>query len=208
MSMDGMALLAALAVAMLLGCNKENHDVTPSGATNLEGCPVPAGIQWADAEAIRCDQSVVRGPPLESAEAARTLLIPDEDVIDAALATEAEKSEGATEYREARKLTEGDLTGDGSSELVVLFTLEGVGGGNGADGFLAAFQRDSSGQLSAADTLPVAGYGGSAQDVRIEAGAALVKLLVQGPDDPACCPSEELERRYVLHQGRWLQVQP
>lgn len=105
-------------------------------------------------------------------------------------------------------MIEGDLTGDGTPELVVLFTLEGGGGGNGVGGFLAAFQRDASGQLSAVDTIPVTGYGGSAQDARIERGAAVVKLLVQGPNDPACCPSEEFEGRYVLHQGEWLQVQP
>jgi len=192
---------------MLLGCNKEGPDVTPSGANNLAGCSVPAGVQWAEAEAITCGQNGAGGPQLDPAEVRDTPLSPDEDVIDAALSKETEGSGGAIEYREARKLTEGHLTGDGRAELVVLFTLEGGGGGNGAGSYLAAFQRDASGQLGAVDTIPVTGYGGSAQDVRIDGGAALVKLLVQGPDDPTCCPSEELEGRYVLHQGRWLQVQ-
>lgn len=207
MWMDSRALAATLAVAMLLGCNKEKPDVTPSGAINLAGCPVPAGIEWAEAESIGCGQSAVTSPQLDPAEVVRTVLSPDGDVIDEALAKEAERSQGAAEYREARKLIEGDLTGDGTSELVVLFTLEGGGGRNGGGGFLAAFQHNASGQLGAVDTIPVTGYGVSAQDVQIEQGAAIVKLLVQGPDDPGCCPSEELEGRYVLHQGRWLQVQ-
>lgn len=208
MRMDSRALLAALALAMLLGCNQKGSDVTPSGAINLAGCPVPAGIHWAKAEAIECGQSVAGRPQLDPAGVGQKPLSTDEDVIDQALAKEAERSGGVAEYREARKLIEGDLTGDGTPELVVLFTLEGLGGGNGVGGFLAAFQRDASGQLSAVDTIPVTGYGVSAQDVRIERGAALVKLLVQGPDDPTCCPSEEFEGRYVLHQGEWLQVQP
>lgn len=208
MWMDSRAHVATLAVAMLLGCNKEKPDVTPSGAINLAGCPVPAGIEWAEAESIGCGQSAVSSPQLEPAGAGSKSLSADGDVVDMAVAKEAERSEGAAEYREARRSSEGDLTGDGRPELVVLFTLEGTGGGNVVGGYLAAFQRQANGQLGVVDTIQVTGYGGSAQDVRIERDAALVKFLVQGPDDPVCCPSQEMEVRYVLHHGRLLQVHP
>jgi len=29
----------------------------------------------------------------------------------------------------------------------------------------------------------------------------------QGPDDPSCCPSIEAQEQYLLHAGKWLQVQ-
>lgn len=207
MAMYGTVLVATLAGALLLGCTAEGPDVTPSVAVNLAGCPIPAGIEWEEAEAVQCGTLSAGTPKSETAENGGTPLRADEDVINVALAEDAGRSERASEYREARRMAEGDLTGDGEPELVVLFTLEGGGGGNGVEGYLAAFQRDARGQLSAADTILVTGYGGSAQDVRITSGAAVVKLLVQGPDDPACCPSENMEQRYVLHLGRWLQVQ-
>lgn len=198
-------LLAALAVT---GCGKAD-EVTKAGDINLAGCEVPAGTKRAEAESIQCDAAkglkaeAEKVPPQEAVQ-----ITPDAEVINAAIAQEAKKADGATEYTEARKLVEGDLTGDGKPEVVALYTLEGGGGGNGAGSYLAAFQRKETGQLQLAGTTSVSGFGVAAQNVSVEDGTVHVKLLVQGPDDPDCCPSTEEEALYVFHGDKWLQVQP
>ncbi|WP_244669447.1 hypothetical protein [Xanthomonas sp. A1809] len=200
-----MILLSALAVT---GCGKAD-EVTKAGDINLAGCEVPAGTERAKAEAIQCDAAkdvkaeTEKAPPQEAVQ-----ITPDAEVINAAIAQEAKKADGATEYKDARKLAEGDLTGDGKPEVVALYTLEGGGGGNGAGSYLAAFQRKETGQLQLAGTTSVSGFGVAAQNVSLEDGTVHVKLLVQGPDDPDCCPSTEEQALYVFHGSKWLQVQP
>ncbi len=48
-------------------------------------------------------------------------------------------SEGASEYKEARKIIFGDVDGDGVKDAVVQYTLEGAGGGNSWSQQLAVF---------------------------------------------------------------------
>ncbi|WP_274497792.1 MULTISPECIES: hypothetical protein [Xanthomonas] len=200
-----MILLAALAVT---GCGKAD-EVTKAGELNLAGCEVRAGTKRAEAEAIQCDAAkgakaeAEKAPPQEAVQ-----ITPDAEAINAAIAQEAKKAEGATEYKDARKIVEGDLTGDGKPEVVASYTLEGGGGGNGTGSYLAAFQRKETGQLQLVGTTPVSGFGVAAQNVSLEDGTVHVKLLVQGPDDPDCCPSTEEETLYVFHGNKWLQVQP
>ncbi|WP_255171907.1 hypothetical protein [Xanthomonas hortorum] len=202
---SAMVLLAALAVT---GCGKAD-EVTKAGDINLAGCEVPADTKRAEAEVIQCDAAKDVKAEAEKAPAQEAVQItPDADVINAAIAQEAKKADGATEYKEARKVVEGDLAGDGKPEVVALYTLEGGGGGNGGGSYLAAFQRKESGQLQLAGTTSVSGFGVAAQNVSVEDGTVHVKLLVQGPDDPDCCPSTEEEALYVFHGGKWLQVQP
>ncbi|OAG66933.1 hypothetical protein A7D17_04250 [Xanthomonas floridensis] len=198
-------LLAALAVT---GCGKAD-EVMKAGELNLAGCKVPAGTKRVEAEAIQCDAAKGVKAEAEKAPSQEAVQItPDAEVINAAIAQEAKKADGATEYTEARKLVEGDLTGDGKPEVVALYTLEGGGGGNGAGSYLAAFQREETGQLQLAGTTSVSGFGVAAQNASVEDGTVHVKLLVQGPDDPDCCPSTEEDALYVFHGSKWLQVQP
>ena len=123
-------------------------------------------------------------------------------VIDAVIATQA-KQDGGTEYVEARKSIEGDINGDGSPDVAVLYVLEGAGGGNGSVSYLVAFERDA-GQLKLIDTTTLSG---SARGFSVSDGAVHLKLLSLGPDDSACCPSIEEETTYMLKGGKWLQVQ-
>lgn len=198
-------LLVGVALA---GCGNKDAGVTQAGEVNLAGCEVPAGTKRADAEAVTCDKAA---PPAGAAESsaptAAAPAIPDAQVIDAALADAAKKSDGGTEYKEARKSAEGDLTGDGKADVAVLYTLEGEGGANAANAYLAVFQRAESGQLSLAGTTSVAGFGTAAQGLSVVDGTIHVKVLVPGPDDPDCCPSQEQDALYVLHLGKLMEVQ-
>lgn len=151
--------------------------------------------------------SVAAAPGTAPTAATASGAVPSVDVIDAAIAAQA-RQDGGSEYKEARKSVEADLTGDGKPEVVLLYTLEGQGGSNGAVSYLAAFQRQESGQLHLVSTTSVAGLGVAAQSLRVEDGTAHVTLLAPGPDDPDCCPSMKEEALYVLHGSKWLQVQP
>jgi len=59
-------------------------------------------------------------------------------VIEAHISKEA-KSQGAAEYREARKVIFGDVDGDGDQDAVAQYTIEGMGGGNSFAQMLAIF---------------------------------------------------------------------
>lgn len=194
-----MLLLAAL---ILAGCEQEQA-LTREGDVNLAGCEVPAGLTQDEAGKVGCAQ---KDPVAAPATPLVTALgnTPDSEVILAAIAGQAQQ-DGGSEYGEARKTVEGDLTGDGSPEVAVLYTLEGAGGGNGSVTYLAAFVREA-GQLRLADAATVSGLGSGVQDISLSDGTVHLKMLLQGPDDPDCCPTVEEKDTYVFHGGKWLQV--
>lgn len=128
---------------------------------------------------------------------------PSPGVIEAAIAERA-KQDGGSEYTEGRKTIEGDLTGDGTPDVAVLYSLGGAGGGNGSASYLAAFAREA-GQLKLADTTQIAG---STQAISLKDGTVHLTLLVPGPDDPDCCPTGKEDVAYVLKGGKWLEAQP
>ncbi|MBD7923086.1 hypothetical protein H9658_14125 [Xanthomonas sp. Sa3BUA13] len=200
-------LLAALALA---GCNKEETP-TKVGEVNLAGCEVPAGLSREEAEMVQCaeQEQVAAGTTATEAAPAAPVApaVSDEEVIAAMITEQAVKDDGASEYKDARKSAVADLTGDGKPEVVVLYTLEGAGGGNGSTTYLAVLSREAA-QLKLIDNQPVGGFGNAVLGMEVRDGMARLKLLVQGPNDPDCCPSTEEEAAYVVHNGKWLQAQP
>jgi hypothetical protein len=65
-----------------------------------------------------------------------------EKVINAHIRKEA-RSQGAAEYREARKVLYGDVDGDGDEDAVAQYTIEGMGGGNSFAQMLAIFTNQN-----------------------------------------------------------------
>ncbi len=216
-------LVVGLAVA---GC-KQEPTLTQAGEINLAGCDVPAAITRAEAEKVECRKpeasdypeafaNVVRSEATpESAGASASALAfdaanlgtrlaatSDAEVINFAISARAAQ-DGGSEYADARKSVEGDLDGDGAADVVVLYSLEGAGGGNNSVGYLAAFLR-TGGQINLVDTATLSG---SAQSITLKDSTARLRLLSLGPDDSACCPSIEEDAMYVLHGNKWLQVQ-
>ncbi len=205
--------------------------LSEAGDINLAGCKVPAGLTPEQAEKIECAASspatapasamaepeamaaassdalaaaaaaAAAGAAAAADEATAPAATSDAEVIKAAISARAAQ-DGGSEYVDARRSVEGDLNGDGTADVVVLYSLEGAGGGNGSVGYLAAFVR-ASGQLKLVDTTTLSG---SAQTLKLEDGAAHLKLLSLGPDDSACCPSMEEDAMYVLHGNKWLQA--
>src|SRR5262245_18940452 len=75
---------------------------------------------------------------VEFAESISSTASAAEKVINAHIRKEA-KSQGAAEYREARKVIFGDVDGDGDDDAVAQYTIEGMGGGNSFAQMLAIF---------------------------------------------------------------------
>lgn len=76
----------------------------------------------------------------------------DKQVIDKFIAKQAKQEDGE-EYEAARKVVNGDLNGDGVSDVAVLYTIEGQNGTNNWVQSLAVFVRSKGRLVTAADTF-------------------------------------------------------
>ena len=127
----------------------------------------------------------------------------DRAVISRFIAGQASKL-GGQEYREARKMVAGDLNHDGVPDAAVLYTLEGIGGGNNYTQYLAVFLRDKDkGLLVPAAHATVGGK--LYREARLQSitdGAILFNIVSYEEKDAACCPSKKGATRYVLADGK------
>jgi hypothetical protein len=121
--------------------------------------------------------------------------------IDAFIARQARRERGQ-EYRDARKVVVGDLSGDSEAETVVLYTIESQLGSNNYVQYLTVFAREG-GRLSPVATAEVGGKSARLVELRsIEASAIDLDTLSYGPKDAMCCPSVKGTTRYVLVNRR------
>ena len=101
--------------------------------------------------------------------------------------------DGGAEYAEARVVQELDLNADGAQDALVLYSIEGQGGGNSAVQTLAVFHSEEGGYALRASTV----VNGSATGVKLLAPQTIaVSSLTLGPDDPMCCPSVESLQKF------------
>jgi len=107
---------------------------------------------------------------------------------------------GGTEYREGRKTIESDFNHDGSRDAVVLYSIEGAGGGNAAVQTLQLFLGNQGSYLAQGSTI-VEGVA----DITLGGdGSILVHSLTHGPDDADCCPSVRSSARYRVEGNQLL----
>lgn len=107
---------------------------------------------------------------------------------------------GGSEYRDGRKIIETDLNGDASPDAIVLYTIEGAGGGNAVVHTLALF-FENHGNYSAQDSTIVDG----ASDIALGGdGTVIVTSLMHGPNDPDCCPTIESTSKYRIEGNQLL----
>jgi hypothetical protein len=96
----------------------------------------------------------------------------------------------------------GDLNGDGVDDAAVL--LVESSGGSGSFVYLAAVLNQE-GTPENADTL-LLGDRVQVQSLTIADGQISVTMLTHGPDDPMCCPTQEVQQTYELQENRLVQT--
>jgi len=96
----------------------------------------------------------------------------------------------------------GDLNGDGVDDAVAL--LVESSGGSGSFVYLAAVLNQE-GKPENADTL-LLGDRAQVQSLTIADGQIYVTMVTHGPDDPMCCPTQEVEQTYELQENKLVQT--
>jgi hypothetical protein len=96
----------------------------------------------------------------------------------------------------------GDLSGDGVDDAVVL--LVESSGGSGSFVYMAAVLNQE-GKPENVDTI-LLGDRAQVQSLTIANGQISVTMVTHGPDDPLCCPTQEVEQTYELQENKLVQT--
>lgn len=122
---------------------------------------------------------------------------PDTDVLDKFIAGQATRL-GGEEYGEARKVMVGDLNHDGNPDLAILYTIEGMGGGNNHVQYLAVFAR-AKGRLGYLTHAAIGGKLNRSVELKsITNNVILFETLSYRANDPSCCPTRKGSAKFVL----------
>ena len=104
--------------------------------------------------------------------------------------------------KENRFSCEGDLNGDGKADVVVIYTIEGVGGGNDWTQYATVLLAQPPG-YSATAPKEVGGKSVRAVDsCTITDKTIDLALKEYAPEDASCCPSKPGRARYVFAGGK------
>jgi hypothetical protein len=95
----------------------------------------------------------------------------------------------------------GDLDGEDAAAVILATNA----GGSGTFMDLAVVKKENSEPVNVAITL--VGDRARIQNVEIVADEIAVSMITHGPDDPMCCPTQEVEARYRL-EGDQLILMP
>ncbi|MCC6847504.1 MAG: hypothetical protein IT294_03310 [Deltaproteobacteria bacterium] len=116
------------------------------------------------------------------------------------IAAQAQRVHGQAP-RDARKSCEGDVNGDGRGDVVVIYTIEGVGGGDAWTQYATVLTSTPQGYGA---TMPKEIGGKSVRAVEgCTIGGATVELALKtyGPQDAPCCPSVPGKARLAFAGG-------
>lgn len=136
---------------------------------------------------------------VEPAEALTPAL---EAAVDRVIANDVAEDGGA-ENKDGREVLFADLNGDGTNDAVVLYTIEGQGGGNGYYQSLATFYGHADGW----DYRGKLVVGSGVVDIQLAGPKTFgLKVLTVGPDDADCCPSVENTQKYIWDGSTFVQT--
>jgi hypothetical protein len=108
--------------------------------------------------------------------------------------------------KDARKSCEGDLNGDGHGDVVVLYSIEGVGGGNDWTQYATVLTSTPQG-FGATTPKEVGGKSVRAVEGCSIAGATVaLDLKTYGPKDGSCCPSVPGKATFRFEKGALIDV--
>ena len=149
--------------------------------------------------------SVINNETVNAQTNTQTSATPDKEqkrkAIDQYIAGVAKVSD-AEEYKEARKVLDGDLDGDGDEDTAVQFTIEGMGGGNNYGFYLAVFRNDNGKFTAVTDEVIGGKLNRNVEFTKIENGTMYFDTKNYAADDGACCPSIAGKTTYVLEENK------
>jgi hypothetical protein len=102
----------------------------------------------------------------------------------------------------AEPYASGDLDGDSVDDAAVLLVENS--GGSGSFVYLAAV-LNRGGRPENVDTQ-LLGDRAQIQSLAIANGQISVTMITHGPDDPMCCPTQEVEQIYELQENKLVQT--
>ncbi len=100
------------------------------------------------------------------------------------------------------KITFGDLNGDGAPDAVAVFVSNAGGSGNFY--YLAAVLNDKGKPNNVAVTL--LGDRVQINSLTINDGMTNIDMVTQGPNDPMCCPSQKVTKKFKLQGTQLIEV--
>jgi hypothetical protein len=144
-------------------------------------------------------------PPV--ARAAPDLPPGAEAVVNSFIRSRESKGRGS-EYKAGRQIVTGDLNGDGTPDLAVLYTLERTRGGYVYDQYLAVFLSVDGKYVYKAHRR-VGGRFVRSMDLKsIENGSVLLDTMEYRSEGPGIPPSKTGSTEFRLAQGRLTEVRP
>jgi len=150
--------------------------------------PTPVPVETSVPNVPAAQPEAAQPPSLEAA-------------VDREITNELAK-DGGDEFKDARQILLTDLNGDGNNDAVVLYTIEGQGGGNGYFQSLATFYASPGGWVPRGKAV----VGQGIQNVEVIGPQTLsLKFLTVGPDDADCCPSVESIQKFTWNGSTFIQ---
>lgn len=113
-------------------------------------------------------------------------------------------TDGGVEYPEGRQIIQVDLNGDGELDAAVLYTIEGSGGSQTAYQTLSAFYHAPEGWQAQGGDAAISGAVREARDVGSR--TIFIDALVQGDDDPRCCPTQPYPQRFQWSGDKFIEL--
>lgn len=153
----------------------------------------------------------VPSTPPQPAQATVAPTVPAQPVLAQSSALDAAVDEvvakqlaqgGGDEHRKDREILLADLNGDGTNDAVVLYTIEGQGGGNGYFQSLATFYAEPNGWTYRGTIIVGQGVQSLTQ---VNSTTLALKVLSVGPDDANCCPTMENIHNYTWDGNTFIQ---
>lgn len=124
----------------------------------------------------------------------------DKAIVDAYIKQHV-KQQGGKEYKKARVLASGDVNHDDSADLVVNYSIEGSGGSNGFDQYLAVFSRLKKTIKPITQTRVGGELERHVNAISIKNNLIELTTLSHDENDARCCPSIAGKTYYVLSNG-------
>lgn len=125
-----------------------------------------------------------------------------EQAVDAHIQAQLD-AEGGAEYRDAREIRQVDLNADGQVDALVLYSIEGQGGGNFAFQTLAVFYAQNGAYVFKSSALA---EGSASNPQLLDGGIITLDTLTHSDDDARCCPSVEGVQRFVWNNEQLLEL--